>query len=324
MKFANLKKSLQQQVLPCYIISGDDLFLLYKSMELIENATVPNMPDFNKVIFSEDASYSARDVIESLEAMPIGDAKRFVVLRDPALKTTKENIETINNYLKNPNEASCLVLFVTKPNEFASKIKGAETVDCSRLDEALVKKLIVKKCAEEGKTIDEKACTLLCDYCLRNLARIYNEIEKLAGYVGDGKTITQEDVEKNVIKELEFQGYEFAQAVAAKNSEKAFKIMEIMLCESFGVGVVISSLYNQFSRMFLIRTSKGNDSEIASALGMKEFAVKKTRELAALYSKRSLKNITEKILDLEFSMKSGALSADVLCERLVFEIINVL
>ena len=129
---------------------------------------------------------------------------------------------------------------------------------------------------------------------------------------------------KNVIKELEFQGYEFSQAVAGKNSEKAFSILEIMLNESSGIGFVISALYNMFSRMFFIRTSKDSDAQIASALGLKEFAVKKTRELANNFSKRSLKNIIEKILELEFEMKSGLLSANILGERLVFEIINVL
>ena len=324
MKFVDLKKSLKEKVLPCYIISGDDVFLLYKSLELIENATVPNMPDFNKVIFGEEMNYQAKDIVESLQALPIGDNSRLVVVRDLSIKNTKDNVETLNDYLKNPNPTSCLVLFLTKPNEIALKIKGVEIVDCSRLDEVLVKKLIVQKFAELGKVINQDACALLCDYCLRNMARIYGEIEKLASYVGEEKLITAENVETNVVKELEFQGFEFSQAVAGKNSDKAFNILNVMLNETSSVGIVISSLYNQFSRMFFIRVSKDTDLVIAGALGCKEFAVRKTRELAENFSKRSLKNIVEKISALEFEMKSGKISAENLCERLVFEIINVL
>lgn len=324
MKFVELKKSLKEKISPCYIIIGDDVFLLYKSLELIEKSTVPNMPDFNKVIFSEEQNYTSKEIVQSLEALPIGDLKRLVVCREFNLKNTKENLDELNKYLSNPNPDACLVIFLTTPNDLAFKLKGADVVDCSRLDEALTKKLIVQKVSELGKTITPDACQMLCDYCIRNLARIYGEIEKLSNYVGDEKIITSTDVENNVVKELEFQGYEFSQAVASKNSQKAFNILEVMLNQSASVGVVISSLYNQFSRMFFVRITKDSDSNFAKAFGCKEFAVKKTRELAENFSKRSLKNIVEKILNLEFEMKSGKISSEGLAERLVFEIINVL
>lgn len=324
MKFVELKKSLKEKLLPCYVISGDDMFLLYKSMELIEKETVPNMPQINKVIFGEDAGISVTHIIESLQALPIGDAKRLVVLHDTPIKNTKENIEALNNYLKNPNPDACLVVFLSKPNELFSKIKGAEQVDCSRLDETLVKKLIVQKFSELGKVINQDACALLCDYCLKNMARIYGEIEKLASFAGDEKLITAEMIEVNVIKELEFQGYEFSQAVASKNANKAFTILDSMMNENMSIGAIFTSLYNQFSRMFFIRTANQSDASFASAFGCKEFAVKKTRQLAENFTKRSLKRIIETISNLEFEMKSGKFSNENLCERLVFEIINVL
>lgn len=324
MKFVDLKKSLNEKILPCYYLVGDDVFLLYKSLELIEKFCTPNMPEFNKIVFSEDSNATAKEIVEACQALPIGDSKRLVVVRDTNLKANKENIEIFSGYLKNPNPDACIVFFCSAPSEIAEKLTAAEKVDCSRLDEAVLKKLIAQKCAKLNKVINDDAAQTLCDYCVRNFARISGEIEKLASFVGEERLITKDDVEKNVVKELEFEGYEFAQAVAGKNTEKAFKILSVMLTGTGGVGVVLSALYNQFSRMFFVRISKMPDSSIASLLSCKEFAVKKTRELAENFSKRSLKNIVELISNLEFEMKSGKIGSKELCERLVFEITSVL
>ena len=324
MKFVELKKSLNEGIKPAYLLFGDDVFLLYKSLELIEKACAPNMPEFNKVVFSEDASYTAIDLTESLQSLPIGDIKRLVVVKDLNLKNNKENLYELNNYLKNPNPDACLVLFCSFENDLADKLAGVEKVDCNRLDETLVKKLVSQKVNELGKAINPDALQTLCDFTCRNLFRAFAECEKLAAYIGEEKLISKELVENNVMKELEFQGYEFSQAVAAKNTQKAFEILNAMLAQPNNTGTVLASLYSQFSRMFFVRTSNENMTEMAKIFGCKEFAVKKLSELAASFSKRSLKNIVELISRLEFEMKSGKISSDVLCERLVFEITNVL
>ena len=324
MKFVDLKKSLKENIKPAYLLCGDDVFLLYKSLDLIENACTPNMPEFNKVVFGEDSSYTVQDVVESLQALPIGDVKRLVLIKDLNLKNTKENLSGLNDYLKNPNPDSCLVLFCSDQNELAEKLVGVEKVDCNRLDELLVKKLVLQKVNELEKAINPDALQLLCDYTCRNLFRAFAEAEKLAAFIGEEKLITKELVENNVVKELEFQGYEFSQAVAAKNSQKAFEILNAMLAQPSNIGTIISALYSQFSRMFFVRTSNETQGEMAKIFGCKEFAVKKLAELSAGFSKRSLKNIVEKISQLEFEMKSGQISSEALCERLVFEIISVL
>ena len=140
MKFELLKMSLKQEIKPAYFICGDDSFLEYKSLELIENACNLMFPDFNKVVFSVDG-FNARQVVESCEVLPIGDEKRLVIVKDYLNKKNEEEKKVFVEYLKNPTPSTCLVLFSTTPtNDFyMSFVNSLEFVDCNKLGEDTLK-----------------------------------------------------------------------------------------------------------------------------------------------------------------------------------------
>lgn len=322
MKFVELKKSLKDGVLSCYVLKGDDIFLIYKSLELISNASVSMFPDFNKIVFGENASYSASDVLSSCLSMPIGGDRRLVIVKDCSLKASVENVKSFEDYLKNPPTSTTLVFVCFNKCELVEKLQNATVVDCNYLAPELVLKLVSQTLAQKNKKISTDAIEKLCEYCLYNLARIFNELDKLVFYVGDRPVIEAADVENNVTKEVEFQAYEFAQSVASKNEEKAFNILNNLLVKKDSLGLILNSLYSQFSRMFFVSISKYDNAQMAKMLGIKEFAVKKTKELAAKFKKITLKNILELILETEYKMKSGEISGSVICENLVLKILE--
>ena len=68
--------------------------------------------------------------------------------------------------------------------------------------------------------------------------------------------------------------------------------------------------------------SNGTNAEVASLLGIKEFAVKKAKEQANMFKKRSLKNAVDYLTDVDYKVKSGQINVDEGMWLSLFKIIN--
>ena len=70
---------------------------------------------------------------------------------------------------------------------------------------------------------------------------------------------------------------------------------------------ILASLIGQYRRLLHCALSKKSDAELAEALKIKEFAVKKSRETASKYGKATLKSCLDELVDAEFNFKSGVM-----------------
>ena len=80
MKFIELPQKLKQQVLPLYILKGDDEFVIASAIKHISNACGNEMSDFNKTYFDSE-NFSAQKVQEAIEMLPLGTDRKFVLIR---------------------------------------------------------------------------------------------------------------------------------------------------------------------------------------------------------------------------------------------------
>ncbi len=320
MNFVDLKKSLKEKMLSCYVVEGEDIYLLYRSLEMIKESAGQNFPEINEVIFSEN-NYTLKDVVDACLVMPIGGDKRLVIVKDCAVKANADAVAELNRYLEKPVEDCVLVFFNTVKNELCTKLKNVERVNCNKLEGELVKKYVASLFQKEGKVVGAGAISILCEFCLYNLGRISGEVTKLANLAGEGE-VTVKMVEDNVNKDLDYQIYEFSQAVAERNADKALAIFNDLMNKKEGVGLVIIGLYNQFSRMLFSAITPLTNAQIADILGVKEFAVKRFKQQAEKFSKVALKDIVLLISQTEFDFKSGKVDGKNACQNLIFKIIS--
>ena len=72
-----------------------------------------------------------------------------------------------------------------------------------------------------GKKLNKDAIPVLCELTNYSLLNIQNELDKLAIYTKDNQFITKEDVEKLVPKTLDYEVFEFTNALSKKQTDKA-------------------------------------------------------------------------------------------------------
>ena len=321
MKFEELKKSLIDQIKPVYLIYGEDIDLSYAALNLIEQACNITMQDFNKVVFAGD--YTMQDVVESCQVLPIMDQKRLVIAKDYAGKGDEREKGYLQKYLESPSPDTCFVMFATKQVPlFVSYLNKVEPVDCNKLSPDMLKRVINSRLAQSGKKIEKAAIDYLVEACSGSYTSSSKEVDKLISYAGQVDTITLAMVESIVTKNIENVVYDLTNAIADKNGDKAYAIVNNLLDHGNQPTALISLITGQFRRLFFVSITAGENSELAKHLGVKEGAIFIAKKQAKSFSPKALKAICEKCADAEFKIKNGKMEGVNAINYLIAEILN--
>ena len=325
MKFEELKKNLIAKIDNAYLLKGVDEFLLTSSYNLICKYSNIAMPDLNLIKFSEGI-IDCRDVIRSLDTMPVFSDKKIVYLDlRMSRKSEIKNPKDLDEYLKNPNPMSVLILNVgdNEDVDFFDKTNFC-LVDCNRLDFNIVSLKIKSTLAKKNKKIEECAIKLLAEYCISDLSKILLEIDKLVSFVGYREIITSQDVAEIVTQSLEYQIFELTEALSKKNSKKVFMILNDMKAKKDEYRTLPALIYAHFRRLFMVSLNRNmNTLELSKLLGIKEYAVKMTLKQIDCFTKSSLKQINELCTKLDYDLKQSNISIDNAINLIVLEILNI-
>ena len=305
-----LKARLQKKLEPCYLVQGEDILLYDKALELIKQKANVQIEEFNFQSFDDD-TFSGDVVIDTCETLPMGSDKKIVLLKN-VTKLTDSFKKRLKDYLKKPVESTVLVIF-----DFFNKFDFiiSEKVSAKRLDDFALQEIIKAELSKNGKTILENACRNLIESCCGYYSLIKHEIEKLSAC--DETEITEKLVEKIVCKETEFTVFELTDALSKRDADKAVSLLSLMDKDTKTFNLVL----NHFRRMFFASISDLEERELAELLGVKEYAVKKAKELSRNFSKLQLKNIYEMLGDVDFYIKNGQMQVENALYYLIFGIL---
>lgn len=311
MKYLEFSKTKPKTQKGGYIFCGEDIFFLFEGVKKVQEIYRIEADSLDCDICEDFESF-----FRAVESVPFFSENRLVIFQSCDF-TNKTHAKMLKDYLKNPNPQTIFVL--TSENKPKEKF-DCEIIDCAKESEAILAKWIVAKSRQFGKVISlslasEVAKNLSCD-----MARIAKETEKLAFYCETG-TITKEDVEACTPKDPEKIIFRLTDAISKKDGARARKLL-LEMKEDLTIFQVQGLLYKTFQRMFFIKTQKKSNSEIASVLGVKEYAVKVLADSANKFSVLKLKLAVEYLQACDYKIKSGEISQQNLIEDTLLYLIS--
>ena len=331
MKFVELKSSLKNEILPCYLVQGEDDFLCNSSLNLIERQMFGDIMrnNLNKQVISTE-NIDANKFIDVLNTVPFFAKQKLVILKQYDDKVSNDIISQLKNYFLSPSSSTVLVIYALNSSDAFKSLKNSVTmVDCSRLDKKNITGWVLAKLKNTKKMIDNTevsvtinadALDLLIDYTNGYLSKISMEIDKLIAYTTT--TITKQDVENLVSKDLEYSIFELTEAIGQGNKTKAVMIKNDLMSNRKTFNTTLSVCSSFFRRLFLSITSPLPNSEIASMLGVKEYAITKSKEIAKKFGAKTLKQIVELCADLDYKTKTSEMSLENATDYLLAFVLN--
>ncbi len=322
MKFTDLKDDVAQGARQVYLLEGDDAYFRGKAEEQIKSAFL-EMPELNYASF-DGAQYKGAalsDITSALSAFPFMAEKRVVKLSE-FYPTESDYTKYLQPFFEDFPSSSILIIVnsQSKKGVDLKRKKCVTYVDCNRADEEIVARWAYLTMKRAGVSSTVEACEAIASYCLRDMARVSMEVEKLIEW-GKGGNVTKADVDNLVYKDAEYRVYEMTKAVARRDYTSFTLICNDLLSKGYDENALLASLINYFKNLLAILTLNKSADELASQLKMSEWAVKKNGEEARLFGKERLSKLINSLFSLVSSFKGGLITKDGALESAVSNIL---
>ena len=185
---------------------------------------------------------------------------------------------------------------------------------------AQIQKRIKSICNAYKVNIDAPTMQFFIECCGTNMQDLINEIRKLIEYVGEGGTITKEDIDKLSIKKIESIIFELTDNLGKKNVAKALEVLHNLIYAKEPVQKILITLYNHFKKLYLTKFAIKEGKDIITSLELKPnqtFLANKYRAQANFFKNQELRTIIKELIDLDYNYKIGLIDVNVGLEAIL-------
>ena len=310
MKLEETLKDLKNKIYkPIYFLMGEEPHFIDVITDFIaENVLNEAEKSFNQIVlYGRDTDIAT--VINTAKRFPMMANHQVIILKEAQ---SLQNIDDLVYYAEAPLQSTILVVNykyknLDKRKKLYKVLDSAGAVFASnKLYEDKIPAWINSYLSERGVSIDLKASVLLTEFLGNELSKIVNELEKLILILPkDSKTITVDQIERNIGISKDFNNFELHKALSRKNVLKANRIIYYFdkNQKSNPISLTISSLYYFFSKVLMYHFIKDKSRKnAASVLRINPFFLPDYELAARHYSASKVVQIIG--LLREFDLKS--------------------
>jgi DNA polymerase-3 subunit delta len=337
-------KTTKEQKELVFVVAGDDPAMVNtKYLELIDRLVPLDQRDMGLLVLDADKAQII-EVLDELRTLPFLTKKRVVVLRnaDKFISAQNEedeqgergkkdkfagstNRELLEKYFENPCPTGVLVLTVSKwasNTRLAKKLPEAgQLIKIESPKHGELPGIVVAYAQDKyNKRIEHNAATLLVELAGDNLPRIYTEIDKLAVYAANDKSITTAHVEALIGRNRLFDVFEVIEACLQRKPGPAVERLRKMFeGDKDNEYKAVGAFAFHFRRLFNVKKMMDD--------GLNEYQVSKQIWLGynkeaqfALLRRLTLKQIGDQLKQLtetDYEIKKGISQPRIAIEQLV-------
>ncbi len=322
-------------VKPLYLLEGAEEYIKAQALSRLCQLLLP--AGLEQMNLCELVNPEADALIAAAETLPFMADRRVLIVRDSELLSTakKEGDDTqqaVVEYLEHLSPSTCLV-FVVKGKADARKSlyqwlkKHGAIVDFSPMGDAEAANWAMRTLRALGKQLDLAMAQALVFTVGHDAALLKQEMEKLAAYLDERETITQEDIDAVCVRSLECSVFQMVDAQAAGRNQDACQLLNSVLEGGTDRFMVLSMLLRQYrilTHMRRLMDERTPASALASLLGIPPFAVSRTQAQARRYTPEKLQAAYDYLYELEYRLKSGRTTQEGSVETALFRLDAIL
>jgi len=315
-------------------IFGADTFrsrqYLKKTIEQFKKQRDPQ--GYNVVILDAKIEEMGK-ILSEMTAAPFLAEKRMIVLENTLSSADEDMLSELAEWVKNKKipESNVLVFWqgevfgksgsakelagLLAKEKYAQEFKSLETGELSAW--------VGKEVAVRGGKIGSHALVFLARHTGQDMWLLNSLLDQLLAYK-KGEEISLADARLFLAEKEDDNIFSMVDAVVSGNKKTAFKLMD----DQRKLGEDDTYLFSMILRQFRIliqlrdlfdREDKMTSDALAETLGLHPYAVKKSLPLVRRYPLQKLKNIYQRLLEIDIKTKTGQGDQSMLLDLFVGE-----
>jgi len=318
---------------PVYLLCGTEEYMQEIVLNSLKEAIVASDIGAFNLDELEGEEVSIDTIVDIANTLPVFAEKRLVIVKDaPFLlsgKKVKEEDEEkptahlsisenqekrLLQYLADPLISTCLVFWqkgsVNKNRKIYKGILASkgQVLTFNPLKGRDLNKWLISEAQRMGRALEPRAVEYISFNCGNQLRDLHNELEKLALYSGEEKTITLAMAQKVVTKSSEGNIFNLVDNLGQKKAEESMKELGNLLAIGEPPVKIIFMIARQFRLLLLVKDLKMRgyyEKEIATELALHPYVASKLLKQVHHFSFVELERNLELIWESDLGMKSG-------------------
>ena len=300
-----------QGLLSAYLVVGGDELKAREVTARLKKRLEPGLEAFNLDERVASADVDARELLASLNTLPLGSGFRLVLVRD-AEKLPKEASEALIGYLADPNPSTVLCLVserlakTTRLYKAVAKVGPQAIIDCTPAKRWDLPRRVVKMAQVKGMRMDEAAASELVARVGESTTMLDRQVATLGELCRGAGVITRADVERYVTRIAEVKPWDFLDAVCARDGARALELYSLM--QGASEVALVAMLVGRIRELVCAKSlaERGQASELARTLGKQAWQVKSHAGWARRFSLSELTAGLDACARCDRALKSGA------------------
>ena len=277
-----------------------------------------------------------KELIADIETPAFGYEKKCIVAKNTGLfkkegkRKSSENLETSNRiaeYMKENEEIVkqvVVLIFIEQEvdkNNLYKIIEQKGTI--CYFDELKPMQIIARLksiCSSYKVQVEDFSLKYLIECVGTNMQDLINEIRKLIEYVGETGKIEKKDIDILCIKQFETIIFDLTDNLGKRNIKQAINILHQLLEDKEPIQKILINLYNHFKKLYITKLADKRNKPLIECLGLKQnqtFLITKYKTQANYFKEQELKNILQRLIELDTCSKRGEIDIEVGLETIL-------
>jgi DNA polymerase III subunit delta len=321
---------------PAVLLLGDEPYLRDECRKQLIEKYVPEAARTWAISrFSADNG-ETQAAADQAQTLPMLSPQQVVFLEDAEAieklgeKTRDEAVKTLETYLENPAPFTVLVIEAAGLDQrmrlaklLQEKALVVEVGLGDNLDERVAAAAVLAKALakEQGIEFEKGAAEDLAEFVSGDLMRLKTEVDKLATYASERKSVRRQDVALLVVSEKGATIWEVAEFLAARQPRKALEFFERLLREGEEPVAMLGAMAWMYRKLIeATEVRAGNGWQAARALAMRPEQAELALQCARKISKERLLEGMKALREADSRLKGGAKDPHSVMEFLVWEL----
>ena len=267
-----LASHLEQQLLPIYVVSGDEPLLVQEASDLIRQHARKQGCSEREVIDTSPKSFDWQEILGSATSMSLFSERKLVELRMPSGKPGAAGSKALCSYVELAGPDDVLLIIAGKIDKQSMNSKWIKTLD---KDGGIIQiwpigardlpHWLQQRVANAGMSIDRDALQLLCDRVEGNLLAAVQEVEKLKLLVSDSN-ITAQAVTEAVSDNARYNLFEMVDCALGGNASSSLRMLHGLRAEGTEATVVLWALSREIHTIQGVQAACDKGQNIQQAL----------------------------------------------------------
>ena len=312
----------RKEYAPLYFFYGDETFLIEKTVEqLKEKLLDQSLASFNLTVFYGRESTS-HDIINAAKTLPLqGDYRLVLVKEADQLKSPWKDFAS---YFAQPVLSTCLIFcadkMVLKSALLATFKKQGIPVRFYHPYDRDIPGWIRNFSRDLNKKMSGEAVALLNAELDNDLQTIYNEIEKIATYVGERPVIEREDVKQVIAPSRGMSIFTLTDCIASKDVEGALRSLKHLLGEGEYPLKILMMITRQVRLLARAKEMVQNgcaQGDVGKTLGIRDFYLNVFIKQVRAFSLSHAESYFSLLFYADWKLKSSRVDKRLLLEDLI-------